>query len=244
MISAQLQPAIREMEKNIFVKLDTERSALNEYVKAAAEESSAQVLAHLDKRAQHLEPPNTSQPGLETGLSQRRFHTKLQNEHGNVEAIFISDILSGTCGRLQHLGMTLECETGCACACHTSPSHGKWNLKAFAATLGCLSVTYQGITLKDQSCNDHRCHGRQRWIKIDYYLPGWLMGVAISAFVSTGPPTPEALLRVIRQVDVTNEEMYVCRKAYLFYWIPYVVMMPYWALRLPKSGITRMSRHC
>lgn len=216
MISARLKPAIQEMEKNIFVKIDTERSALNEHVRVAAEESSAQVLAHLDKRAQHLESLNTPQPKQETRLSQTRFHNKLHNEHGNGEAVFISDILSGTCGRLQHLGMTLECETGCACACHTSPGRGRWNLKALAATLGCLSVTYQGITSRDQPCDDHRCHGRQRWVKIDYYLPGWLMGVAISAFISTGPPTPEALLRVIRQVDITTEEMYVCRKAYLF----------------------------
>lgn len=226
MISAQLQPAIQEIEKSMSTKIETETSALNEHVKVVSEESTAQVLAHLRNRDQQLESLNKPQPGHERSVGLGRIHTKLRNEYGNGEAALISDILSRACGRLQHLSMTLECETGCACACHASLRHGRFDLKALAATLGCLSVTYQGIALRDRPCNDHRCHGRQKWLKIDYYLPCWLMGAAISVFVSTGPPTPEALLRVIRQVDVKTEEMYVCQNIYLFYWGPFVAMMP------------------
>lgn len=212
-LSAQLHPALRGAEKSIVDRLATEKSASREHTEAVAEESSSKVLAHLYSQDQQLESMKSLLVGQGRGMTFSQANHELQRRQylnrGDREADAIDALFYSTSGRLRDLRTSLDCAPGCACTCHTTLNRGRWDSRALAAMLGYVSISYQGIALQNQPCTDTRCHGRQKWLRIDYYLPPWLVRVAVSVFISAGPPAPEVLLRVVRQVDLDTEELYV-----------------------------------
>lgn len=199
-ISAQLETTLRSTEKSIGDKFDTIEHGWLEYAEKLSERTCALLLTRLSNEDHHLEHAKDAAILDQTKGELLGGQPPKDNDYTTVDAFY-----SSSYGMLQGFD---SC-SGCVCACHLKPRRGRWDFQAMANVLGHISISHQGLPILGQPCTDKRCYGRQKWFKVDYYLPQWLVGAAISIFISPGPPAPEMVLRVIRQVDLDAADLYV-----------------------------------
>lgn len=198
---------LRGTQKTIGDKFDTIEHGLRVHAEKTSERTCSKILTCLSGQDQHLEDVKDALLGqMKPKKVQRQ-----ARDHNTIQPA--EDFPGSSYGRLRDL----DCPSSCVCICHLKPCRGRWTFQVMASVLGHMSISHQGLEIRSQPCTDKRCYGRQRWLRVDYCLPQWLLSVAVSVFFSSGPPAPEMVLRVIRQVDLDASELYVLHADILRY---------------------------
>lgn len=170
---------------------------------------------HIQEQSRRIESIQTLLTGLQRGslttdqgtvsLSTR---TRVYDTTTNTA---LATYMLGTTNSISSLSPFPTCEAPCPCPCHAARGHAVWRTEALQPLLGSLSVSYRGGLTRQGKCTVSGCRnsrGREnRRLRVDYRLPPWLLGLALTVCVSTGPPSPELLIRVVRRISRNSREI-------------------------------------